>query len=148
MRPYPWARAAALLVLSAATIATPRLLPAQQLTTETRDANQRQDASFEKDYKAWLKNPTHGSPLVDHLPVVPGIPSPKEIIGYHVGAPRKLTYYADQLKYYRALAAASPRVKKRAPAHLSFTSADPSHPMLLPVSASTNCSLAFQMTCR
>ncbi len=111
MRSYPRARAAALLLFSAAASAAPRLLLAQQLTTETRDANQRQDASFEKDYKAWLKNPTHGSPLVDHLPVVPGIPSPKEIIGYHVGAPKKLTYYADQLKYYRALAAATPRVK-------------------------------------
>ena len=31
--------------------------------------------------------------------------------GYHIGAPQKLTYYADILKYYRALAAATPRVK-------------------------------------
>ena len=32
--------------------------------------------------------------------------------GNHVGAPAKLTYYADILKYYRALAAAVPgRVK-------------------------------------
>ncbi len=84
---------------------------AQLLTTDTRDANQKQDASFERDYKAWLKNPTHGSPLVDHLPVAAGIPSPKDVIGYHVGAPKRLTYYADQLKYYRALAAATPRVK-------------------------------------
>ena len=36
---------------------------------------------------------------------------PKDVLGYHVGAPRKLTYYADILKYYRALAAATPRVK-------------------------------------
>ena len=36
---------------------------------------------------------------------------PKDVLGYHVGAPRKLTYYADMLKYYRALAAATPRVK-------------------------------------
>src|SRR4029453_7657289 len=51
------------------------------------------------------------SPLVDHLPKVEGIPSPKDVLGYHVGAPAKLTYYADALKYYRALAAATPRVK-------------------------------------
>jgi hypothetical protein len=81
------------------------------MTTETRDPHQRQDESFARSYKEWLVNPTHGSPLVDHLPVVPGIPSPKDIIGYHVGAPRKLTYYADQLKYYRALAKATPRVR-------------------------------------
>ena len=41
----------------------------------------------------------------------PGIPSPKDILGHHVGAPATLTYYADILKYYRALAAATPRVK-------------------------------------
>ncbi|MBA2257809.1 MAG: hypothetical protein H0W18_02855, partial [Acidobacteria bacterium] len=51
------------------------------------------------------------SPLVDHLPRVAGIPMPKDVLGYHIGAPAKLTYYADILKYYRALAAASPRVK-------------------------------------
>ena len=33
------------------------------------------------------------------------------MLGYHIGAPDKLTYYADILKYYRALAAATPRVK-------------------------------------
>ena len=33
------------------------------------------------------------------------------MLGYYIGAPRKLTYYADILKYYRALAKATPRVK-------------------------------------
>lgn len=108
--PSPMYHAAPALIALALAI-VPQLASAQLMTTETRDPGQKQDASFEKDYKAWLKNPKHGSPLVDHLPVVAGIPSPKEIIGYHVGAPKKLTYYADQLKYYRALAAATPRVK-------------------------------------
>src|SRR4029450_46450 len=40
-----------------------------------------------------------------------GVPSPKDVLGYHIGAPAKLTYYADILRYYRALAAATPRVK-------------------------------------
>ena len=40
-----------------------------------------------------------------------GLPSPKDILGHHIGEPKKLTYYADILKYYRALAAATPRVK-------------------------------------
>jgi hypothetical protein len=86
-------------------------LAAQQMTAETRDPNQKQDESFAKSYKEWLVNAKHGSPLVDHLPVVAGIPTPKDVLGYHIGAPKKLTYYADQLKYYRALAAATPRVK-------------------------------------
>ena len=89
----------------------PSLAAAQQMTVETRDPNQKQDDSFTKSYKEWLVNPKHGSPLVDHLPLVSGIPTPKDILGYHIGAPKKLTYYADQLKYYRALAAATPRVK-------------------------------------
>jgi hypothetical protein len=79
-------------------------LAAQQMTAETRDPNQKQDESFAKSYKEWLVNAKHGSPLVDHLPVVAGIPTPKDVLGYHIGAPKKLTYYADQLKYYRALA--------------------------------------------
>jgi len=84
---------------------------AQQFTTDTRDPKQRQDDGFAADYKQWLINPRTGSPLVDHLPLVSGIPTPKDVIGYNVGAPKKLTYYADQLKYYRALAAATGRVK-------------------------------------
>ena len=51
------------------------------------------------------------SPLVDHLPMVPGIPSPKDVLGHHIGAPGKLTYHAEALNYYRALAAKTPRVK-------------------------------------
>jgi len=86
-------------------------LPAQQMVTETRDPKQTQDEDFAKAVKEWTTQPYYISPLVDHLPRVPGIPMPKDVLGYHVGAPGKLTYYADALKYYRALAAATPRVK-------------------------------------
>ena len=96
--------AAALLVAVAA-------LPAQQMVTETRDPAQTQDEDFAKSVKTWTTEPYFISPLVDHLPKVAGIPSPKDVLGYHIGAPAKLTYYADILRYYRALAAASPRVK-------------------------------------
>ena len=85
--------------------------PAQQWVTETRDPKQAQDEDFAASYKEWTGEPRYGSPLVDHLPKVAGIPSPKDVLGYHIGAPKKLTYYADMLKYYRALAAATPRVK-------------------------------------
>ncbi len=56
-------------------------------------------------------SPEFISPLVDHLPKSATVPSPKDVLGYYIGAPKKLTYYADMLKYYRALAAKSPRVK-------------------------------------
>ena len=69
------------------------------------------DPDFANAVKEWTTRPEFTSPLVDHLPKGSGIPSPKDILGHHIGEPKKLTYYADILKYYRALAAASPRVK-------------------------------------
>ena len=69
------------------------------------------DPDFARLVKEWTTRPDFTSPLVDHLPKVAGVPSPKDILGHHIGEPKKLTYYADMLKYYRALAAASPRVK-------------------------------------
>ncbi|HMB79521.1 MAG TPA: hypothetical protein VKI43_05620, partial [Vicinamibacterales bacterium] len=69
------------------------------------------DQDFARAVKEWTTKPEFSSPLVDHLPKVSGVPSPKDILGHHIGEPKKLTYYADILKYYRALAAASPRVK-------------------------------------
>ncbi len=85
--------------------------PAQQSVTETRDPKQAQDEEFAKLYEEWTGNSIYGSPLVDHLPKVPGIPTPKDVLGYYIGAPGKLTYYEDILNYYRALAAATPRVR-------------------------------------
>jgi hypothetical protein len=101
----------ALIVTSAVMLAAVSL-PAQQMVTETRDPAQVQDDDFAKSVKDWTTQPYFTSPLVDHLPKVPGVPSPKDVLGYHIGAPSTLTYYADSLKYYRALAAALPgRVK-------------------------------------
>src|SRR5712692_6218787 len=68
------------------------------------------DPDFGRAVKEWTTRPEFSSPLVDHLPKVAGIPSPKDVLGHHIGEPKKLTYYADILKYYRALAAATPRV--------------------------------------
>jgi hypothetical protein len=73
--------------------------------------SQSQDDDFARAVREWTTSPEFLSPLVDHLPRVPGIPMPKDILGRHVGAPRELTYYADILRYYRALAAATPRVR-------------------------------------
>jgi hypothetical protein len=98
--------AAAALLLSAS------VLGAQSAAVEYRDPRQRMDEDFAKSYLEWTRETKYGSPLVDHLPLANGIPTPKSVLGYHIGAPKKLTYYADILKYYRALAAAAPnRVK-------------------------------------
>ena len=74
---------------------------------------QAMDADFETRIREWTTRPEFLSPLVDHLPASDTVPSPRDIIGHHVGAPRELTYYPDLLAYYRALAGASPRVAIR-----------------------------------
>ena len=99
--PRRWSRtllAAALIALSAASV------PAQPAPVPD-------DAEFAGLVRQWTTAPEFLSPLVDHLPLHPDIPQPKDVLGYHIGAPGKLTYTADILKYYRALAAKSPRVK-------------------------------------
>ena len=68
------------------------------------------DENFAEHVREWTTAPEFLSPLVDHLPKVDGVPSPVDVLGRHAGAPRELTYYAQLLEYYRALAAASPRV--------------------------------------
>src|SRR5690349_3359586 len=85
--------------------------PAIRAQSSENKAVATNDEDFAKSVKAWTTRPEFSSPLVDHLPKVAGIPSPKDILGHHIGEPKKLTYYADILKYYRALAAATPRVK-------------------------------------
>ena len=74
-------------------------------------AQQHQDSDYARLVKEWTTKPEFMSPLVDHLPQAAGIPTPKDILGYYAGAPQKLTRTADLLRYYRALAAASKRVK-------------------------------------
>ena len=100
----------ALVLLTATLLAAPAA--AQQAVTETRDPRQQQDPEFARAYAKWTTEPRYGSPLVDHLPKVAGIPSPKDVLGYYIGQPKTLTYYADALKYYRALEKAAPEKVK------------------------------------
>jgi len=72
---------------------------------------QNMDPDFAARVKEWTTKPEFSSPLVDHLPLGSSVPSPKDILGHHIGAPQQLTYYADVLRYYDVLAAHSPRVK-------------------------------------
>src|ERR1700744_2971678 len=74
---------------------------------------QAMDPTFAEHQKAWTTKPEFSSPLVDHLPAATpgGVPSPREVLGHDIGPPKVLDHYANFLKYYRALAAKSPRVK-------------------------------------
>jgi len=96
------ARILALFILAAVYLPRPAALA---------QSRQPQDEDYAKLVKEWTTRPEFMSPLVDHLPKVAGIPSPKDVIGYYVGTPKKLTRVADLGRYYRALAAASKRVK-------------------------------------
>ena len=69
------------------------------------------DPDYAAKVKEWTTRPEFMSPLVDHLPKSTSVPSPKDVLGYYIGAPKKLTYYADLQRYYAALASKSPRVK-------------------------------------
>ncbi len=72
---------------------------------------QTMDPDYAARVKEWTTKPEFMSPLVDHLPAGTDVPSPKDVLGHHIGAPKELTYYADILRYYDALAAHSGRVK-------------------------------------
>ncbi|MFP5228789.1 MAG: M14 family zinc carboxypeptidase [Acidobacteriota bacterium] len=93
-------RQLALLLLLASAVVLPSASPAQTM-----------DPDFAAKVKDWTTKPEFISPLVDHLPSSSGVPSPKDVLGHWIGAPKQLTYYADVLRYYDTLAAHSPRVK-------------------------------------
>jgi hypothetical protein len=69
------------------------------------------DAAYGAKIKEYTTEKYFLTELVDHLPASDTVPSPEKILGYAVGTPNKLTHVADLNKYYRALAAASPRVR-------------------------------------
>ncbi|MCY4506669.1 MAG: M14 family zinc carboxypeptidase, partial [Acidobacteria bacterium] len=93
--------------IAAAGAALALLVPGASAQTGT---GQPMDADFAEQVREWTTRPEFLSPLVDHLPAGDAVPSPRDVLGRHVGAPRELTYYAEMLDYYRALADASPRV--------------------------------------
>jgi hypothetical protein len=78
---------------------------------QVRAAGQAMDEVFAHHQQQWITKPEFTSALVDHLPTSTTVPSPRDVLGNDIGAPRVLHYYADILKYYRALADKSPRVK-------------------------------------
>ncbi len=77
----------------------------------TASPAQTMDPDYAARVKDWTTKPEFISPLVDHPPASAGVPSPKDVLGHHIGAPKQLTYYADVLRYYDTLAAHSGRVK-------------------------------------
>ena len=110
MRYFPINRVLILAAFSASILSVPTLARAQDKAAKPA-ATQPTDPEFARLVKEWTTKPEFSSPLVDFLPLKPGIPTPKDVLGRYVGTPNRLTTTEEAYRYYRALEKASPRVK-------------------------------------
>ncbi|MFC5525640.1 M14 family zinc carboxypeptidase [Rhodanobacter ginsengisoli] len=76
-----------------------------------RDPAQPIDQAYTAQILKDTTDPSFNSPLTDYLPASASVPTPEKVLGHIAGAPNYLPYSADVYRYFRALAAASPRVK-------------------------------------
>ncbi|RAN81121.1 hypothetical protein B5P43_04810 [Bacillus sp. SRB_336] len=80
-------------------------------TTYARATDQPIDQAYTAQIRKFTTDPSFNSPLTDYLPASTTVPTPEKVLGHIAGAPDYLPYSADVHRYFRALAAASPRVK-------------------------------------
>src|SRR6266545_2652317 len=92
--------------------------PVAPLVAQTRvpaelkpDLAQPMDADATAKIRKYTTAPEFNSPLTDYLPASATVPSPSAVLGDVAGAPGILPYTADVNRYFRMLAAASPRVR-------------------------------------
>ena len=69
------------------------------------------DEAYGAKIREYTTDPRFGSPLVNTLPASTSVPTPEKVLGDVAGAPNMLPYAEDVAKYFRLLAASSPRVK-------------------------------------
>lgn len=86
----------------------PLAAPAEEQAARQPAGATTPDADFGAFVKQATTRPEYLSPLVDHLPRRQGVPTPKDVLGYHIGTEKKLTYTADAYRYFRALQQALP----------------------------------------
>jgi hypothetical protein len=104
MRPLPTILLATALLCASA--------PAQTVLNDyARDPHQAIDQDYTQKIHAATTDPTFTSPLVDYLPASKTVPTPAKVLGDIAGAPNNLPYAEDVYKYFRLLAASSPRVQ-------------------------------------
>lgn len=108
----PAFKLALFLFFSAAPLAVAAQSPNTTLDSDyARDLKQPIDAAYTAKIKQYTTAPEFLSPLVDYLPASSTVPTPAKVLGDVSGAPNYLPYAEDVYKYFRMLAAASPRVK-------------------------------------
>ncbi len=76
-----------------------------------RDARQPNDDWYTQRIQQYTTGPALNSPLTNYLPASKIVPSPAKVLGDIAGAPNMLPYAEDVYRYFRDLAAATPRVK-------------------------------------
>jgi hypothetical protein len=102
----------ALLLCSLSFVSATINLQSQSLNTNfARDPQQAVDQDYTDHIHKYTTDATFTSPLVDYLPASKTVPTPAKVLGDVSGAPDMLPYAEDVYKYFRLLAAASPRVK-------------------------------------
>ena len=75
------------------------------------DLTQPIDAEATARIRKYTTAPDFNSPLTDYLPASATVPAPQAVLGDVAGAPGFLPYSADVHRYFRLLAAATPRVR-------------------------------------
>src|SRR6202023_199873 len=82
-----------------------------QAAEYARDPHQAIDEHYTANIRQYTTAPEFNSPLTDSLPASKTVPTPASVLGDVSGAPDMLPYAEDVYRYFRALAAASPRVR-------------------------------------
>jgi len=87
-------------------------LQSQTLSSNyARDPNQPIDQAYSQKIAKYTTDPAFLSPLVSSLPASKTVPTPEKVLGDVAGAPDMLPYAEDVYKYFRLLAASTPRVQ-------------------------------------
>ena len=81
------------------------------LTASKLPAQQPDDTAYTRQIRSFTSEPRFNTELTDHLPSDPAVPTPLQLLGYVPGTIGRLSHVADINRYFRALAAATPRVK-------------------------------------
>ena len=76
-----------------------------------RDPHQAIDDDYTAHIRQYTTETYFNSPLTDYLPASKSVPTPEKVLGDVSGAPNMLPYAEDVYKYFRLLAASTPRVK-------------------------------------
>jgi Zinc carboxypeptidase len=82
-----------------------------QVSDYARDPHQAIDEGYTAAIRKYTTAPEFNSPLTDYLPASKTVPTPAKVLGDVSGAPNVLPYAEDLYKYFRMLAAATPRVR-------------------------------------